>query len=172
VQEGTIHKLRCDKLKLSEALREERQHADDAREDVRLLTEELERIQEEMHDQDRKSSFVTMRHLRATRASDEQIKALTGWPTLKTFDALWRFVNAGDRNATQNLSIVKRKRRGDSTSATGSHGVHRTNVLLRGRESENAKKNRARGRERKSAQSVVMTRPKTHSSWTVGVKSW
>lgn len=123
VQEGTIHKLRCDELKLSEALREERQHADDAREDVRLLTEELERIQEEMHDQDRKSSFVTMRYLRATRASDKQIKALTGWPTLKTFDALWRFVNAGDRNATQNLSIVKRKWRGDSTSATGSHGT-------------------------------------------------
>ena len=123
VQDGTIQKLRCEKLKLSEALREERQRADDACEDVRLLTEQLKRVQEEMRDQDREDSLVTMRHLRATRASDEHIKALTGWPSLKTFDALWRFVNAGDRNATQNLPIVKRKPRGDSTSAPGSHGT-------------------------------------------------
>ena len=123
VQDGTIHKLRCEKFKLSETLREERQRADDACEDVRLLTEQLKRVQEEMRDQDREDSLVTMRHLRATRASDELIKALTGWPSMKTFDALWRFVNAGDRNATQNLPIVKRKPRGDSTSAPGSHGT-------------------------------------------------
>jgi len=121
VQEMTIEKLRCEKLKLSEALRVEHQRADVACQEVRLLTEVIEQFRKDMRDHDRAALCITMRHLRATRVSNEQIKALTGWPSLKTFDALWRFVNAGDRNATQNLLIRGRQRRSDSASVTDAH---------------------------------------------------
>ena len=42
---------------------------------------------------------------------------------MKTFDALWRFVNAGEHNATQNLLIVNRKPISESASATRSRGT-------------------------------------------------
>ena len=115
--ERKIQKLRYENSELKTKLRVESQRASDARDEVNTLNAVIKQIRNTTGGASAARKHITMQGLRTSGIDDDHMRALTGWPTLKIFESLWRFVNAGELDATQSLRIPSKTSKGDSTSA-------------------------------------------------------